>query len=207
MAVKIANLKAPTESEKSKSTRRTAIYGALKQALGLLNPTQDGDTICVISDGEENAASVSEPVLRRALSDFRVRVFGLLIYKTTLWRKSMLEEVARDMGAGILQELGDASGGAVAGFDSGDAGLQLGRWVAKHESQIAERRELLLFPAAIIAREIDAFYRLEIELPERIEKPCGWKLEVMDPATGKPDHNLILHYPTRLYPAQKSSDK
>ena len=43
------------------------------------------------------------------------------------------------------------------------------------------------------------FYRLDLKLPKRVDKPTEWKLEVVD-ENGRPNRRVEVHYPHRLMP-------
>ena len=53
-------------------------------------------------------------------------------------------------------------------------------------------------------QQMGEFYRLDLRLPETVDKPTKWKLEVME-ANGKPSRQVEVHYPQQLMPCAKAS--
>ncbi|MGA2076046.1 MAG: hypothetical protein ABSH52_21365 [Terriglobia bacterium] len=53
-------------------------------------------------------------------------------------------------------------------------------------------------------QQMGRFYRLDVRLPETVEKPTKWKLEVID-TNGKPIRGVEVHYPQELMPCAKAS--
>jgi len=53
-------------------------------------------------------------------------------------------------------------------------------------------------------QQMGRFYRLDVRLPETVEKPTKWKLEVID-TNGKPIRGVEVHYPQELMPCAMAS--
>ena len=157
---------------------KTALRDALIEAVHMLSPARVGDGIVVISDGGENRSHTKESELRRAILAAGVRVHAFLVFAALPGRMRIPEEA---LGRSMLNEVADTTGGvdisAMAPFDP-DRAVSVARYL---EQQIAE------------------FYRLELRLPEPLEKPRKLKLEVVDPTRAKKP-NLRIYCPQQLPP-------
>jgi von Willebrand factor type A domain len=174
---------------------KTPLLDALEDARALLNPTQPGDAICIISDGGDNRSKERLSIAREALAASGIRIFALLVYATLPGPPENI------MGPDLLGVLSKVSGGRMVIFNVDNMYWLDPKWSDKNLEKAQRIRDAFLAPIEIIAREINGCYRLEIQLPEKIKKPRKWKLRLVKRATGKPDYNLVLEYPPRLHPA------
>jgi hypothetical protein len=55
-----------------------------------------------------------------------------------------------------------------------------------------------------LSQQMGEFYRLDVRLPESVNKPTKWKLAVVD-ASGRPMRGVEVHYPQELMPCAKAS--
>jgi hypothetical protein len=194
----VEKLEPPEMIKGTKSTRKTALLDALVEGLKVLGAVQPGDVLCIISDGGDNASKLRESEAGRILFSSGVRAFIILPYSSKEFRGRTPEEAS---GPAFLDKLSERTGGVIVEVDREAMRMADANWSGKYHAQARRLRESLLAPLGAMARELNGFYRLEVRLPKEIKKPYRWKLEVVDPTTGKPDHSLILHYPQRLYPA------
>lgn len=201
----IAKLKCPPQPIKHPPPRMTALLDALDRALEILQPAQPGDAIVLITDGGENRSKLRERQVKKIFGPSGQRIFTVLLWAAENPERRYMQG---SEGPYTVASLSEDSGGRLAMIDMKPVHLLFGKNSAKHPEQAESARQAALAPVMVAAREINSFYRLEIELPAPIDKPRGWKLEVIDPATGRGDHHLLVDYPLRLYPiAPKSSDK
>jgi VWA domain-containing protein len=197
----LANLKNETDPAKPVPPRLTALYDAADKAVESLSPPQSGDTICLISDGANNSGKLREGSAKRIFGPSGVRIFSILIPEPMAVRGRTVEEA---QGPDVLNDLSVLTGGAMVSIDKEEIDRAFGKWPASQLAEAERERRDSMAPVMSMAREMNAFYRLEIQLPAPFDKPQGLKVEVLDPATGKPDHKLILHYPSKLYPSAAS---
>lgn len=175
---------------------KTAIWNAVGKALDMLGPPRAGDAVCLLTDGGDNGAKEqSREVMRRCLGA-GVRIFSLGVLPPL---KGMIVS-EENSGPDVLRELSGPSGGEVAWFSAADLRWLGSQWAAKHRKSVKREFVAEYAPLALLAREINAVYRLEIELPEPVDKPRGWSLKLVDPNNGKAEHLLLLKYPRRLVP-------
>jgi hypothetical protein len=162
---------------------KTALLDSLLAAVNLLRPANRGDAIFLVSDGGESASKSSERVVKDAILQSASRVFTFLMLDSILSRGRTLEEVDGPALVGILAQ---TTGGDLFTFYTDRGGTDPKR-----------------IPPAVraMAQEISEFYSLQIKLPETLNKPRDWKLEVVDPESKKlPDLRVI--YPHMLAACQ-----
>ncbi len=201
----IANLKSMPEPVEHAPLRKNPILDALDRALGVLSPAQPGDSICLISDGLENVSNIRADQAKQNFGPAGVRIFDIL-FLTQLARGGSVMTIEEFDGTQTLADLARMNGGDTMPVSPKVVHQLFTDWSSRVSPQVISARETFVSSADVFARQMSACYRLEIELPAPMDKPRGWKLEVLDPSTGKPDHKLVLHYPSKLYPL-KSSDK
>ena len=180
-----------------KSKEHTALFGAVQKALGILRPTRPGDVIYIISDSEENASRKGRGDVEQALLAARVRVFAsLLTLCNPEWRTSdnlpprtpIAETLARATGGTVLHRCG-----------LGPLG---------QETYVASSEEQRKLGAALMGlyRQMAEFYQLELGLPEPVNKPHEWKLELV-PGEGFSPEGFQLIYPQKLPPCVAAAAK
>ena len=172
----------------AKGLRRTALWDAALEALGSFGTPRIGDTIYAISDAGENQSRANADKVKAELLAAGVRLFALVTSNDNhdMLRSRTLEE---ELGTVSLRQLAETAGG----------GLLRPRTTGVSSGVV------LLSPAQLrvaldnLYSRMLQFYRLEIELPEPVDKMRDWKLEVLDPLTGGKAH-LELAYPRKFLP-------
>ncbi|MBI2957014.1 MAG: VWA domain-containing protein [Acidobacteria bacterium] len=159
----------------------TAFLDALLEAARLLDPPQVGDVIYAITDGGDNRSQTSEKKLRELLVGSGTRLYTLVF----------LDPNRRDLGAeyalfepSLVREFVEVTGGHMA-------------------MAMPERENGAIGAPFGLYAQMAAFYRVEVELPEPVDKARSWKLEVVD-AEGKRRQGLTLVYPNKLVPCPAS---
>ncbi len=179
-------------------TGKTAIWNALGEALRLFNPHRSGDAIFLLTDAGDNGFHENrKDVIRKCLRT-GVRVFVLAVLPP--FRLAHLMNEASS-GPSEVRELTSRSGGGVAWLSTADLRTLTSHWAIHHRKAVTRAFVEEFAPLALMAREINAVYRLQILLPEPVDKPRRWHLKLVDPKTGKTDRLLLLHYPHQLLPA------
>lgn len=179
-----------------KGPRKTALWDAIQSGLAMLGAPQEGDVIYVISDGEDNSSKTNPPVLERTLLSAGVRLFALELYD-----------------AEFADEIMEGSTGPQHLVDfvttTGGLPLILPRNQQAYGYALADKSgkpTLLGRSLALQLQQITAFERLEIELPEPIDKPRDWDLKVTNLGEFKA-RNLTVVYPRKLLPCPASAGK
>lgn len=194
----IQNLKYIPIERKGQPKRSTSLFDAIEQAIKMLDPVQAGDSICVFSDGADNTSKLGEYQAKKLFSRSGVRIFCFLISgppRKGLWTS------AEASAPTTFITLTKNTGGLYFKPEWKNLEWTISEFATKYPKTAKEQQEIFLDSVRTIAQSINAFYRVEIQLPEPIDKPRGWKLETYDPNAGKHDPKVILHYPARLYPA------
>ncbi|MGH9891141.1 MAG: vWA domain-containing protein [bacterium] len=166
---------------------RTALLDALMEGLRLLEPAQFGDALYVVTDAGENASRSRDREVREAILCSGVRVYFLLFLDPD--RSVRGAEYAR--GPGLAEELSKETGGfslvpEVLRYGS------LGRFQLSPE-ELSELGKAVRWLYELMA----GYYRVEVELPEEVDKTRGWELEVVG-SDGKKMKGVRVVYPRKL---------
>lgn len=174
----------------------TALRDAIFGSLSLFGRSQEGDVLYVISDGGENASHIPSGRLKQAILDTRIRVFAMLAVDPDPRGTTMEETTGREE----LEDLVDSTGGFSVGFDrkSGKSYFP----AADLFSDKSGKPTQLALDLSQQFRRIVGFYRLQVELPEPVDKPRQWDLKLADPKQLK---SAVPVYPRTLTPCSASN--
>jgi hypothetical protein len=156
-----------------KPASRTRLRDAIWKAVSMFQPDRVGDTIVVVSDGEDNQSKVSPRRLREAMWSRGIRVMFAQIADHVVPQEEIV------LGDADTTWLSESSGG---GF--------LSR---------IENPNMLPNVAQEIAFEIENYLALHITLPTPLEKEASLHLEAVDPS-GRKRKNIELRFPEKLPP-------
>ena len=174
---------------------KTALYDAISYARDLFGVPNVGNAILVLSDGADNRSRLSVSDVRRNLLAAGVRLFAVLIMDQLSFRTRMPEEIN---GPSQLRDVVK---------DTGGMSLILPKFLpleAPANTRPDSRVEKDHLALKRLFQQMGEFYRLDVRLPETVEKPTKWKLEVID-ANGMPMRGVEVHYPQELMPCAKAS--
>ena len=174
---------------------KTALYDAISSARDLFGVPNVGNTILVLSDGADNRSKLSVSDVRRNLFAAGVRLFAVLIMDQISFRTRMPEEIN---GPSQLRNVVK---------DTGGMSLILPKFLPSetHANTMPDSRvEKDHLALKRLFQQMGEFYRLDVRLPETVEKPTKWKLEVID-ANAKPMRGVEVHYPQELMPCKQAS--
>jgi VWA domain containing CoxE-like protein len=181
LSVELARL---SESSAARPKGLTALWDSLAGAAEQFNTPQFGDSILVFSDGDDNRSHVTESKLESILMEKGIRVFGLALPPGN-WGMEIREP--RSKGQSRQPEI--YTGGYSVYFMSParmDASLPV--------AADASGRQTVVATAQFELHMILTVEKVEIELPERIQKPEDWTLSVH----GLSDPRLRVAYPHTL---------
>jgi Mg-chelatase subunit ChlD len=163
-------------SQRSDVKGYTALRDAIAAGVKMLQPVRIGDSIYVISDGEDSSSRVSASEMRRALSSSGIRLFAFLfedsIYLTDEETHSRNEflEMARDSGGFVL----GVRGGAARGV----AGYPAKAFEAEYNEKA--RDEIKSYTRELISL-VEGFYTAQIDVSQ-MRKDAKVTLEILDKA-------------------------
>ncbi len=176
--------------------RQTALMDAIAGAMEMLNPPRLGDAIYVVSDGGENASKVKESREYARLLSSGVRLFAFFPI-AHLGAQPFVPELYE--GLWNLGQVTEESGGDfVTCMSGGPPGLP-DSW--PHAMPVYSTARAAIQAARLMDQEVIEFYRLELELPKKVDKPTKWNLEATKLIGGKNVH-LRVNYPQKLQPCQ-----
>lgn len=175
----------------------TTLYSAIVEAAQVLTPPEAGDAMLIITDGLDNLSSERADQMASLLIDSGVRMFVTLF-----------PEAPGTVGAGSrglkrtirqFQGIAAMTGGWVLRVNSKKGGqeptFQLG---SEADAEPAEQLSRLY------AAMTEA-YEIVVELPQAVDKPREWQLELV-PRPGLKPQDYQLAFPRKLLPCQAGSD-
>jgi hypothetical protein len=158
----------------------TAIWDTLVVISAQFGAPRMGDSIFLVSDGGDNLSDVSESKAEKLLMERGIRLFALL--------------PKAERGGPSPQESGRAASLTEPVVNTGGYGLNLLYFPPKTKGDAAVKSDSVETALRMEIRQIQTFERVEIELPERIQKPQEWKLK----AKGLSDAPTFVAYPHTL---------
>lgn len=158
---------------------KTALWDALQEALKSMGPFEIGDAIYIISDGGDTGSGAQQREIEAQVAAIGARVFSLV---PLIEHPGSFFVGDERMAAAKLAELSESSGGHNL----------LWRTASDRHSLNTLAEKLKPF-----YDEMARYHRVEIELPNPVEKPIRWKLEVTG-SSGK----LKVRYPRQLFPCE-----
>jgi von Willebrand factor type A domain len=161
--------------------RKTALYDAIHEGLAQFDSPRPGDSILVLTDGEDNASILSAEKLQREAAGKGVRLFTILIKKKAPFSPE-------ELSAGLVFDFAERTGGSVHIIDAGTA-----LWLSDKASE-RERQDLRRF----WAEEVVSGYVLHFAMPPGSKKDQKWTLSVSRAAN--PKGRIVAAYPSHLRP-------
>jgi len=196
----------------SKNMRQTALWDGVLESLNLFDSPQIGDSIYVISDGDDNLSRAGRHDVEKALLATRVRFFVLFPPGVS---PSLPTGYARHAGplqeTMDLEEPADMTGGAQGtGQTQGERDLGEiakttgGALLACYQSPLGgDGRPLTPTQLSLALDQLrtatDQFYQLEVELPQLPSKHPDLRIEVVDQRQSSKVPPVLL-YPQRFDP-------
>ena len=180
----------PGEKALPKGSRRTALWDALQEGLNVLGSPQRGDVLYAITDGGDNASSTRPKEVERALLGAGVRLFAFL---PLLPQGPPTPEETE--GPNTLLSLANHTGGILLADPVSPPPLQISLVPRREPLSPKELRTAL--DSLYVA--MTSFYRLDIELPQPVDKMRTWKLELANLPSNTKEHPELA-YPRELLP-------
>jgi hypothetical protein len=182
--------------ERPRKTRRTALYDTIASARGLLGGLEFGDVIFAVTDGEDNRSRTEAEKVEQNLLRGGIRLFSALFEDQG--RRTPTLGSKEIEGAGRLLSMIEATGGNALTLlfsptSPPNPYPHLGASTRNDAIDLALQR---------FYQQMGEFYRLELRLPEKVDKPTKWKLEVIE-ANGRPGRKVEVRYPEQLLPCAK----
>jgi hypothetical protein len=193
LAQKIIDLAPGAKAVPSKS-RQTALWDSLSKTVLLFGSSQPGDVVYLISDGGDNVSKTGPRQVENAFLRKGIRLFVfLLVSRSTLGYLIPDEE----QGLRDLKRLAEASGGNLVGLSRGGPLARLDFNLSKEE------RKVFASGARVLYAEMKEFSRLEVNLPQRVDKTRSWNLQ-LNRSSNTSLKNLSLLYPHKLTPCSEA---
>lgn len=179
--------------EQAQVNRSTALYDAISSALSSFGPLNFGDVIYAVTDGGDNASQTEPNKTKEDLLVAGIRLFAVV----PVPHHAVRGRVPADSGFDRLHSMVEATGGNVLAFP------HHGAWRPYSAIKARTGADAVDLALRRLCEEMGEFYRVELRLPETVDKPTKWKLEVIE-ANGRPGRRVEVHYPEQLMPCAKA---
>jgi von Willebrand factor type A domain len=179
----------PSERANIKRKSKTALFDAILAGLRLLDPSQMGDVVYAITDGEENHSHSSQASTETTLLKSGVRLFAFVFDDPT-----PVNEV-QEAKESFLRMVGDSGGLAFGIFGRQVPGGP--SWNVQYDYDQHSQEKLKVF-TQVLSNAIKGFWILELAVPSQSKK-SKVKLEIID-QRGKARKDLTFSYPRVLLP-------
>lgn len=156
---------------------KTALWDAIGNIVRMFSHPQLGDTVFLITDGDDNQSKTNPEKVIQLLAAAGIRLF--VVQAVDQWAKSLGRTETVDIRSQFqekLPQVAEATGGfLIKSYSPDKVSLDKEYW------------------------QIVSFYRIEIDLPGAVDKQRQWKLDLVGFAKSERD-NLVLTYPRMLAP-------
>ena len=164
----------------------TALWDSVIEAAAMLQPSQPGDVIYVVTDGADNLSRADSAAAAQELASRGIRLFCFGIINGEWMKLRSSDQVT---GAAQLSRVMEATGGwGIAATPGEWESFQKLKQPPQFERDMNNQ-----------FRQLKTFYRVNLELPEPLTVPQDWRLLVTGLDESR-QNNLQLIYPHRLMP-------
>jgi len=170
------------ERMKHPGPRKTALYDAVRDGLARFGPAHSGDSILIVTDGEDNRSQVRPEKVQDEAASKGVRVFTILMQDNR-------PQVADVDGLGaVIFDFAERTGGSIHVVN-----VARNSWIGADQMD-QEKKDLRRF----WNNEVLSGYLLHFTLPASTRKQRKWLLSV-DRLPGQKSR-IVASYPSRLNP-------
>jgi len=165
----------------------TAIYDSLHEALRRFGAPQLGDSILLLTDGDDNISKLGAKKLEQEFRAANARLLTLMVYQPHVILDVIPEE--EEFGRDAVQDLLEKTGGSTLGIDPKSPA-----WAdPKNKLRTAEmvRR---FWNERVLSTDV-----IQVQVPGTLTKEAKWTLSVNREADARLKHAVVI-YPTRLSP-------
>jgi hypothetical protein len=173
----------------------TALYDAIARAQRVLGAPKVGDVIYALTDGLDNKSQAKPRMVEEDLLGAGVRLFGVFMDLNSAIRRTRMPD---EVGANQFRSIVETTGGSLLTLPYTKTLWPYINIKAKTADGIVDLAFQRMY------QQMGEFYRLDVRLPETVNKPTKWKLEVVD-SDGKPMKGVEVHYPQELMSCAKVS--
>lgn len=177
---------------------RTALLAAVLDSLKMFDAPHLGDIIYVITDGEDNKSKVTINQVAQTLNETGVRLFAFLFQGLGLYASR--GPVGASGPIDVLR-VTVSTGGSAIGFSTFYKDAYLAGSPDQDAALVDKSGKPTRLGLGLRAqyRQMLSFYRVDIDLPETVDKPREWKLDLVGLDKFQLD-NVVLNYPHLLVP-------
>ena len=171
---------------------KTALWTGILKAVKMFNHPHSGDAIYVITDGGDNASDTTMKHVVQTLRELDIRLFAFV------FRRLAGASPEEQLGLGSVLEAVEETGGTIISLQDDIRGDFSG---VHGSADIYKSGRLTEFGSRLGSqyRQISNFYRVQINLPERVDKSQDWRLDLAGFSKSQRD-KLVLRYPHKFVP-------
>jgi von Willebrand factor type A domain len=156
---------------------KTALWDAIGNIVGMFSHPQFGDAVFLITDADDNQSKTKPEKVIQLLAVAGIRLFVVQLADREAKNLGMTPEDISPFRGEISRVAEETGGYVIKSTSPNQVSLDTEYW------------------------RIASFYRIEIDLPETVDKPRRWKLDLAGFA--KPQRaKLVLTYPQMLVPCR-----
>ena len=198
LLLQVEALRNNRQSFKGRTALRTAALAGLK----MLGTPAPGDSLYLISDGGDNQSKTHEDEMEQKLEKSGVRLFALVLGGGNMARRASEEVAGQDLMKAATRNTGGTA--VEAGITppridvSGASVTQPSDMRVDFVNKDGTPTELGQALQGQI-RQIVNFYRVNVDLPQIVDKPKQLKLEVKGFSKSQ-ERGLTLSYPNLVFP-------
>ena len=173
---------------------KTALWVSVLQSVKMLGNPHMGDAIYLISDGGDNASNSSKQKVAITLTQVGVRMFAVAFPAGG----QLLPSPEETVGRAEVEQVSEDTGGTDVVF----AGMYIGHFPSSQRPTLHDNSgqpTQFGFSLDEQYRMMLNFYRVDIDLPETVDKPQEWKFALVGLSKSQRD-KLELSYPHLLVP-------
>jgi hypothetical protein len=169
----------------------TSLWSALIESVKMFRPPLPGDSVYLISGGGDNKSKENEKDAERVLGSAGVRLFALLLQSSP----SRMRAPEQFDGPFRVSNVIHVTGGTPVFATYGGDPFPFRVAFTDKEGNPTEVGQLI----SLQLDQLLKFYRVEITLPDLVDKPRDWKLRFTGSASSRND-KVTLIYPTLVWP-------
>jgi hypothetical protein len=182
------------------SLAKTALWAAILDSLKMFGSPHLGDVIYVITDGEDNQNKVTATQVAQTLNETGVRLFAFLFQKQGFDALRLPPNTSSPIDVARVSE---DTGGRAIGFSTYYNGEYFAGIPAQDSARVDKSGKPTWLGSHLRSQyqQMLNFYQIDIDLPETVDKPRDWKLDLVGFDKSQMDI-LVLKYPRMLVPCR-----
>jgi len=165
----------------------TAIYDSLHEALRRFGAPQLGDSIVLLTDGDDNISKLGAKKLEQEFRAAKARLLTLMVYQPHVILDVIPEE--EEFGRDAVQDLVEKTGGSTLAINPGSPA-----WADPKNNMRTAEMVRRFWNERVLSTDV-----IQVQVPGTLTKEANWTLSVNRQADARLKHAVAI-YPIRLSP-------